>query len=207
MKGRFEERDWRGVRELTVDRMHLQSHHVREALEQVRGLLGKAGVAVEARETWHELKAAFSRAVLGRDDVELAKTFFNSLTRKVFSHVGVDPAIDYQDEDIPLPYAGWVMASARMYAVHEVDAWVVRRILADARFGVPFRDLEEDSRLAAAAIERGIQAAFGTLRIEALDMLRPVFFRNKAAYLVGRARRGGQVMPLVLALLHGDDGL
>jgi isocitrate dehydrogenase kinase/phosphatase len=207
VKGRFEERDWRGVRELTVERMHLQSDHVRQALEEVRAILGKADAAADARGTWHELKAAFSRAVLGRDDVELAKTFFNSLTRKVFSHVGVDPAIDYQDEDIPLPYAGWEMASARMYAVREVDAWVVRRILADASFGVPFRDLDEDARLAAAAIERGIQSAFGGHRIEALDVLRPVFFRNKGAYLVGRARRGGQVMPLTLALLHEEDGL
>lgn len=207
VKGLFEERDWLGIRRLTVERMHLQSDHVRQALEQVRSLLGKAGVAADARDTWHALKDAFSRAVLGRDDVELAKTFFNSLTRKVFSHVGVDPAIDYQDEDIPLPYAGWEMASARMYAVHEVDAAVVRRVLADARFGVPFRDLDEDARLAAAAIEQGVVAAFGDPRVEALDVLRPVFFRNKGAYLVGRARRGGSVMPLVLALLHDEDGL
>lgn len=207
VQDRFEERDWRGVRRLTVERMHLQSDHVQQALDGVRKLLSKASQPPDARETWSELKGAFAQAVLGRDDVELSKTFFNSLTRKVFSHVGVDPSIDFQDEDIPLPYAGWEMASARMYAVREVDAGVVRRILSDARFQVPFRDLEEDARLSAAAIEAGLQEAFGTHQVEALDFLRPVFFRNKGAYLVGRARRGGAIMPITLALLHGEDGL
>lgn len=204
---RFAARDWHGVRRLTVERMHLQSDQVRRALQEVRALLGGAGVPFDARSTWAELKDAYSRAVLGRDDLELALTFFNSLTRKVFSHVGVDPAIDYQHEEIPLPYAGWDMASARMYALREVDTAVLRRILVDARIGVPFRRLDDDARLAAAAVERGILRRFGTLQVEALDVLRPVFFRNKGAYLVGRARRGGEVMPLVLALLHGPDGL
>jgi isocitrate dehydrogenase kinase/phosphatase len=203
----FEHRDWAGVRRETVDRMHLQSGYVARALEEVRGLVGRAGLAPDARETWHELKGAFSHAVLGREEVELAKTFFNSLTRKVFSHVGVDPRIDYQSDDIPLPFRGWEMASARMYDTHAVDAAVVRRILEDARFETPFAHLGEDAALAAARIEAATREHFGVPGIESLDFLAPVFFRNKGAYLVGRARRGGSVMPLLLALLHGDDGL
>ena len=203
----FEHRDWAGVRRETVDRMHLQSGSVARALEEVRGLVGRAGLAPDARETWHELKGAFSHAVLGREEVELAKTFFNSLTRKVFSHVGVDPRIDYQSDDIPLPFRGWEMASARMYDTHAVDAAVVRRILEDARFETPFAHLGEDAALAAARIEAATREHFGVPGIESLDFLAPVFFRNKGAYLVGRARRGGSVMPLLLALLHGDDGL
>ncbi len=203
----FEHRDWGGVRRETVERMRLQSDRVGRALEEVRILLGTAGIDPEAHPTWHALKEAFGRAVLGRDDVELAKTFFNSLTRRVFAHVGVDRRIDYGAEDIPLPYRGWEMASARMYATHTVDEAVVRRVLADAHFDVPFRHLEEDARRAAVRIERGTVERFGSADIEALDFLRPVFFRNKGAYLVGRARRGGSVMPLALAVLHGTDGL
>ena len=37
-------------------------------------------------------------------------------------------------------------------------------------------------------------------------MLRPVFFRNKGAYVIGRARKGDRVVPLVLALAN-EDGL
>jgi isocitrate dehydrogenase kinase/phosphatase len=203
----FEGRDWAGVRRETVERMRLQSSYVGRSLNEVRGIVGRAGADPAARETWRALKAAYTRQVVGRDDVELAKTFFNSLTRKVFSHVGVDPAIDYQSEEIPLPFAGWEMAAARMYAVPRVEPALVERVLADARLDAPFADRAADARLAAAAIERGLEARFGGRDIEALDVLRPVFFRNKGAYLVGRARRGGETMPLLFALLHGEDGV
>jgi isocitrate dehydrogenase kinase/phosphatase len=203
----FEQRDWAGVRRETVERMHLQSAYVGRALEEVRGLVGRAGLEPDARETWHELKGAYSHAVLGRPEVELAKTFFNSLTRKVFSHVGVDPRIDYQADDIPLPFHGWEMASARMYDTHAVDAAVVRRVLEDACLATPFARLDEDAALAAERIQAAVGEHFGGPGIEALDFLAPVFFRNKGAYVVGRARRGGAVMPLLLALLHGEEGL
>ena len=214
--GLFGARDWAGIRRKTVERMRLQSAHVGDALGEVRGTLGRAGIDPGAHATWVELKAAFDRQVLGRDDVELAKTFFNSLTRKVFSHVGVDPEIDFQSEDIPFPYRGWEMASARLYSVRRVDAAVVRRVLEDARFATPFRDFEGDAERAAERIGAGIEAAWGAAELEALDVLRPVFYRNKAAYLVGRARRGGgggegegagRLVPLALAVLHGPDGL
>jgi len=214
--GLFGKRDWAGVRAKTVKRMRLQSARVGEALAEVRALLGRAGIDPGAHTTWVALKAAFDRRVLGRDDVELAKTFFNSLTRRVFSHVGVDPEIDFQSEDIPFPYRGWEMASARLYAVRSIDAAAVRRVLEDARFATPFRDLEGDAGRAAERIAAGLEAAWGTAELEALDVLRPVFYRNKAAYLVGRARCGngdrngdaaGRLVPLAVAVLHGPDGL
>jgi isocitrate dehydrogenase kinase/phosphatase len=61
--------------------------------------------------------------------------------------------------------------------------------------------------MAATAIGESLVETFGTPDIEALDFLRPVFIRNKGAYLVGRARRGPRTLPLVFAILHGDDGL
>jgi len=201
---RFEERDWAGIRRDTVERLTLHSVAVGAALDEVRELL--AG-RLDQRSTWAAMKEAFSHSIVGRDDFELAQTFFNSLSRQVFAHAGVDPAVDFVADDFPLPFKGWEMASARMYGVHRVDAATVRRVLADAGFRSPFRDLDGDAREAAERIEAGVVAALGSPRIEALDVLRPVFVRNKAAYLVGRARRGGSYVPLVLALLHGDDGL
>jgi len=83
----------------------------------------------------------------------------------------------------------------------------VRRILEDAGFRAPFRDLAVDARLAAERIGTGLEEALGGAGIEALDVLRPVFFRNKAAYVIGRGRRGKRVVPVVLALVAGAGGL
>ncbi|NIP78789.1 MAG: bifunctional isocitrate dehydrogenase kinase/phosphatase, partial [Gemmatimonadetes bacterium] len=40
-----------------------------------------------------------------------------------------------------------------------------------------------------------------------LEVLRPVFFRNKGAYVVGRLVRDHDVVPLILALLHPPEGI
>jgi isocitrate dehydrogenase kinase/phosphatase len=201
---RFESRDWMGIRRDTVRRLGLHTRSVDETLQALRHEFGSQ---VERRELWAALKDAFSLAILGSDDCELAQTFFNSCTRRVFSHVGVDPRIDYTAQDFPVPFLGWEMASARMYAVHAVTPVLVRRVLEDAGFRAPFRDLEGDAAMASAAIEESLIEGFGSTEIEALDFLRPVFIRNKGAYLVGRARREGESLPLVIAILHGADGL
>jgi isocitrate dehydrogenase kinase/phosphatase len=201
---RFEQRDWIGIRQDTVERLDLHAQSITSAWNALRAQLGDRSTE---RAVWGALKEAYHRAVLGRNDYELALTFFNSLTRKVFSHTGVDPSIDFVANDIPLPYRGWEMASARMYAVRRVDPLVVRRVLEDAGFRVPFRDLEADAREAAARIEAGLAEALGGATITALDVLRPVFYRNKAAYVIGRARTEKRVVPVILALVNREDGL
>ena len=40
-----------------------------------------------------------------------------------------------------------------------------------------------------------------------IDVVRSVFYRNKGAYLVGRVRRGGTVLPLVIPLLRAERGI
>lgn len=206
VRQRFERCDWLGIRQDTVERLDLHPRSIARARATLREQLGDR---IGDRETWTALKAAYTREIIGRNDFELAQTFFNSLTRQVFPRAGVDPALDYCADDFPLPYKGWEMASARMYAVRRVDAAVVRKILEDAGFRAAFRDLDSDARLAAARIDEGLRAAFGTAEIEALDVLRPVFIRNKGAYVIGRARRGEdeRVLPVLLAIVNQSDGL
>lgn len=204
VRQRFEDRDWEGIRRDTIEKLELPSWSLDETVGVLRGQLGER---LADREVWVAMKAAYTREILGRDDFEIAQTYFNSLSRKVFPHAGVDPAIDFTAGEIPVPFHGWEMASARLYAVRRIDAAVIRRVLADAGFRAPFRDLAGDAALAAERLDRGIAEAFGTSEIEALDVLRPVFFRNKGAYLVGRVRRGEARLPVVLALVNGREGI
>ena len=203
-KERFESRDWDGIRRDTVKRLGLQPLAVGETFEALQDQIGDQ---ISDRQLWPSMKEAYSLAILGRNDFEVAQTFFNSLTRRVFPHIGVDPRIDFISDDFPLPYKGWEMASTRLYAVRGVDAGVIRRVLEDADFRVAFSDLHGDATLTADRLRRDIVQAFGSETIEALDILGPVFIRNKAAYVIGRVRRGDRIMPLVIAILNHPGGL
>ena len=50
-----------------------------------------------------------------RSDRELAETFFNSITRRVFTTVGVDQRIEYVDSDFDEPPPGSRESIARTY--------------------------------------------------------------------------------------------
>jgi isocitrate dehydrogenase kinase/phosphatase len=204
VRERFERCDWVGIRLDTVERLTLYPRSIKRTFEILSERLGER---IGDRELWAAMKQAYTRAIIGRDDFELAESYFNSLTRRVFPHEGVDPAIDFGAGDFPLPYRGWEMADARMYAVRRIDASVVRKVLEDAGLRTPFRDLETDARLAAEHIDRGLCKGLGPEDIEAYDVLRPIFFRNKGAYIIGRARRGESLLPIVLAVLNDEAGL
>ena len=128
----------------------------------------------------------------GAPDAELAQTFFNSVTRRVFSTVGVDDAIEYLDP--PASPTRCPDAPPLYDTLHGLDrrhAALVRRIL-DASPGrcptpTPERDAGSPVLIAPPASARRLAGRAGPRPI---DVLRSVFYRNKGAYVVGRVRRG-----------------
>ena len=201
---RFERRDWDGIRRDTVKRLGL---HKQSLIETEESLRATCGDLVDTHAGLAAMKEAYTRAILGRDDFEVAQTYFNSLVRRLWPHAGVDPAIDYVASEFPLPFSGWEMASARLYAVRTLDASVLAKVLEDVDFHRPFSDLDGDCEHAAARLREGLGRVFDEPQIDGLDVLRPLFVRNKAAYVVARARRGKRVMPVVLVVVHRQDGL
>lgn len=203
-RARFESRDWRGVQQDTVERLELRDRHVGEIVARVRELLGESA---SDRALWARMKAAYSGLIARRPDWELAETFFNSVCRRIFDTVGVDPKTEYVASDFATPPPS---PGERVYSVHprrEGTAALVAAILRHYPFDVPWRDLEGDARLAAAEIEAHLAGQESDVPLDSVEVLRPVFYRNKGAYVVGRMRRGDLVSPLILALLNGDRGV
>jgi isocitrate dehydrogenase kinase/phosphatase len=203
-RSRFEERDWRGGQEDALERLDLRPRIIREVVAQVRERLGES---VSDRTLWGSMKAAYSGLIARRRDWQLAETFFNSVTRRIFATVGVDPKIEFVASDFaaPPPVAGEHLY--RVYPRQGTTEALVEAILRDFAFSVPWRDLAGDSRLVARAIDAHLRELEEDAPLEAVEMARPVFFRNKGAYLVGRLRRGAVVTPFILALLNGELGV
>jgi isocitrate dehydrogenase kinase/phosphatase len=83
----------------------------------------------------------------------------------------------------------------------------VQAILRAAGFDVAFEDPTRDAALAAERIEAQWVAGGAPAPIDGIEMLDPVFFRRKGAYLVGRVVGGNRAMPLLLPIVHGRHGL
>jgi isocitrate dehydrogenase kinase/phosphatase len=203
-RARFESRDWSGAQADATARLELYKAHVDAAVADVHDILDDA---VMERTVWAAMKSDHASREAHRLDAELAETFFNSVTRRVFSTVGVDSAIEYvaprratrDDQGGPAIYD--------THTVSRVDAALVRSILLAYPWTVPYAQLDRDAGLVAELIDRRAGPARGDDGRIDLDLLRSVFYRNKGAYLVGRIRAGKEVIPLVLPLLHAERGI
>jgi isocitrate dehydrogenase kinase/phosphatase len=199
----FEKRDWHGAQRDAVERLDLYARAIGRVVAEASRLLGERR---QDKAIWAGMKAAYSARMAGRLDLELAETFFNSVTRRVFATVGVDPDIEFVNSDFDRPSA----AGASVYTTHPrriTTESLIKDVLLHYRFGVPYQDAGLDARLAAGVIEAQRLAAWGAQPVEAVEMIVPVFYRGKGAYLIGRIRGGDRVMPLVLALHHDDGGI
>jgi isocitrate dehydrogenase kinase/phosphatase len=199
---RFERRDWLGAQADATERLALYRTHVDGAVADVHDILQDA---VMERTLWAAMRARHAVGAHRRPDAELAQTFFNSVTRRVFSTVGVDAAIEYLDPFVPLPDPSAPPLYDR-YRPAAVDADLIRRMLEPFSWSVPWASLDRDAAAAAHLIGEAVASLPGPAPIE-LEVLRPVFYRNKGAYVVGRIRRGDATLPLVLPLLRAERGI
>lgn len=201
-KPRFEARDWAGIQRDARDRLDLYSRELRRVLEQVESLLGDR---VRDDALWRVIKPAFARLARHRDDNELAETFFNSVTRRVFTTVGVNPEIEFLHTESRARDNGSRSALAS-YESSGSTREVLSRILTDVSFRSPLYDGERRLDIAATRIDQAVAEA-GTGPLVGVDVLKPLFFRNKGAYIVARLRTTGSALPLVLPLLNDHRGV
>ncbi|HEU4474593.1 MAG TPA: bifunctional isocitrate dehydrogenase kinase/phosphatase [Gemmatimonadales bacterium] len=201
-RDRFERRDWRGAQSDATTRLALYRIHLDGAVADARDILEDA---VLERTRWAAVKARHFEGLAGRADAEVAQTFFNSVTRRIFSTVGADPAIEYLDPSTPAA-AAVDPGLIHRFVCPEVDATVVRDILEAYPWSVPYAQLVRDAAQVAALVRDRLAERPDSGPVT-IDMLRPVFYRNKGAYLVGRVLRGDLMLPLVVPLIHAERGI
>ena len=99
-RDRFLARDWRGGHDDAAERLQLYSRVLSGLTTRVRDLMGER---FQARPVWRATKAVYSSLITRSIRWEIAESFFNSLTRRVFATEGVDPTIEFVDTDFDAP--------------------------------------------------------------------------------------------------------
>ena len=201
----FTNREWAAQEDDSRQRLTLHRSTVVATVDRVRPLVD--GVA-DRRGAWRVARSHYKSRIAERSDFGLAETFFNSVTRRIFTTIGVDNDVELRWFGATSVPRGEGRAELFTTATRVRDtAAMVREILEAYDFSAPWADLEADSRQVAARIDSYLLEEWDSLEADGIDMLRPVFYRNKAAYLVGRLRQLNRITPIVFPILHEDDGL
>jgi isocitrate dehydrogenase kinase/phosphatase len=198
---RFAARDWHGLRADALERLELYRRILDPAVEGLTALLGPR---LADKPVWTAMKGAFAAGARERVDIELAETFFNSASRRIFQTVGVDPRVEFVSSEVPTLSLEDARLLADTFSGAAGTATALWRILEAHPSAVRWEDASRDARLAAEKLNAHLAAVWGEPGFDTAEVLRPVFFRNKGAYIVGRIRRGERSLPLLLALLNRD---
>ncbi|MBR9979951.1 MAG: bifunctional isocitrate dehydrogenase kinase/phosphatase [Desulfatitalea sp.] len=202
-QGRFEKRDWQGMRADTLERLDLYGQVVDRT---VRRVVDRLGLQAKTPDVWRTLKAGFTDGLKQRTDSELACTFYNSVNRRILQTVGIDPQLEFvapHPAESAQPPSNGVCFSMTVPAV---TPDVIQALLAQYPFKIPFADLHTDARLCAERLRLRLAHAPAPPAPIRIEMLRTPFFREMRAYLIGRICRGDHQVPLVFALENSDQG-
>ncbi|MGH8494749.1 MAG: bifunctional isocitrate dehydrogenase kinase/phosphatase [Gammaproteobacteria bacterium] len=201
---RFEHRDWSGSARDGAERIELYEKAVQGVLHTLKRELG---AKCEDRPCWSAIKARYADIIDAYVDSEFFRTFFSSITRRIFGTVGVDPEVEFIALDVepttritkPVPRFVYFNRGSTRYLFDEA--------LADFALGAPYRDIERSIDFVADEVEDYCMARRFDGPIEQVELVKPIFFQGTRAYLVGRITGRSFSSPLVIALKNSDAGI
>jgi isocitrate dehydrogenase kinase/phosphatase len=203
---RFEQRDWKGHQKDIAERVYLYEKSVRRVVLLLRRILGSR---VNDHTLWNEIRTYFGNRLTKVPDAGFIKTFFNSVTRRIFDTVGVDPQLEFVssslDEDIEMARS----LNLRRYPYWGSIEKIFETILEDFSFRVPYSGVTLNATRIADEIERFIQTQPDKhddefLRFEFIDTF---FYQSARAYMIGRIIMKKGISPIVIAFKNTDNGI
>jgi isocitrate dehydrogenase kinase/phosphatase len=201
---RFENRDWSGSQADVVERLELYATAVNSAVAEMQRRLGASS---HDTALWAGIKAVYARRIASLADPEFLKTFFSSITRRLFDTVGVDPAVEFFALELdPLRGANAAQVTERYANRGSLDL-LFEELLSDYRFRTPWRDFEGSVGHVATDVELKLKGLGETRPLREIEVIRPVFYQMSRAYVVGCLHGEGWTLPLAIAFRNSPLGV
>lgn len=197
---RFEQADWPAVQAAMKQRIHLYDHHVGLVVAQLKCITGPhfydAAFLIRVKNCYSELLPDYPRA-------EIAESFFNSVYCRIFKHRDLTADKLYIFSEQPShPQRNCPRPLARQYPVQGDLMITLEKVLGDLPMRLPWENAPRDVDYIATALQQRFSAA--QLSDAVIEMATEIFYRNKAAWIIGKIRIGHQVFPLLLPVHLGQ---
>ena len=198
-KRHFETGDWAVAQVAARERIDYYDKRVQECVQMLEDEYDPSELT---DEVWRELKLHYIGMLSGHKQPELAETFFNSvccniLHRSYFHNefIFVRPVVSteyIETEEVAPTYRVYYPARDGLH-------FTLKRIVTNFQLNATFANLSRDVK----QVEERLSSVFGELEPNAqIHVLSSLFFRNKGAYIVGKAVNGSREVPFVVPILH-----
>ncbi|MDN3203422.1 bifunctional isocitrate dehydrogenase kinase/phosphatase [Algoriphagus sediminis] len=200
----FAERNWQQTQINHLERLRVYKRVLRELCA---GLREKLGEDQSNPDIWKSIKSFYQNLIIDKPDSELAETFFNSTIRKSFPGLSIDENLMFVQEGHQPKELKINLELLNIYPSAMGLEKIIRKILEDYDFGVPFMDKEQDIQYLINSVQEVILTRYKVAPETETQILKSVFYRNKAAYLIGRTYLGHKWMPFIIPIANGPKGI
>lgn len=200
--------DWLGLQKLARERIASYDNRVDECVLRLEDEYDAENIE---DDVWQQIKLHYIGLLTNHLQPECAETFFNSVCCKILHRsyfnndfIFVRPVIstEYLENEKPAAKPTY----RAYYPGKEGLAETLERIVTNFQLEIPFEDLKRD----VACIIDTIHDTYGPFS-EAFNfqvhVLSSLFFRNKAAYIIGRIINGELLLPFAVPIRHARPGL
>lgn len=199
----FAKQSWSTLHDINRLRITYYDDRVNETTLHLQSALNSE---LFSSEKWHSCKQIYKQYLTFHPQAELAETFYNSVFCRLFHHRYFNNDFIFVTTTLANAPALPVEAEYRSYfPVIDGLRPTIRKILHQFDFKAPYVDLERDIRLLVKAFYNQAPDTHHQASQMRFDILQAPFFRNKAAYIVGRVVTQSGVQPFIIAILHQQD--
>ena len=200
-KTRFEQADWLGGQKAVRERIRFYDERIQECVTR---LCDEFDAEALDKATWHQVKLTYVALLINHKQPELAETFFNSVTIKILHRsyfhndfIFIRPAISTENieaDETPI-YRSY-------YAKEDGLRGAVRSLILDIGWQRPFANLDRDVDYVYHTVRRYFSEMTAREANFQIQVLGSPFYRNKAAYVIGKAINGANEYPFAIPVLH-----
>ena len=201
-KRHFEAADWSAMRNLARERIQMYDRRVHEAVETVRAAYPEA----ERDESlWPAIKLAYIGLLHEHRQPECAETFYNSVACQVLHRRYYRNEFIFWRPAVATEHLEGDAPTYRCYYPRDKGLrGTLHAMIGDFGLANPFEDLRRDTRNVLRALRAHFprpSRAYPSLQVQVLGSL---FFRNKAAYVIGKIINGHREYPFAVPILQNE---
>lgn len=193
---RFEKLLWNECQQSIRERINDYDQSVSDVVAELFDIMTPSQ---EPLELWVEMKLAYTMLLATHPQFELAETFYNSIICRIFKHGQIDDTMMYVNST-----RCFLPGQDRLKVVNAFDTTgTVRNMFEEIftvyRFNTAFAELPRDL----GNLDTGLRKILSPEQLSSVhtvEMLKSVFYRGKAAYLIGRICMPDETIPFVIAL-------
>ncbi|HHZ8094163.1 TPA: bifunctional isocitrate dehydrogenase kinase/phosphatase [Proteus mirabilis] len=200
---RFEQADWHGIQLAMKERIRLYDNHVGLVVEQLRCIrhdIDKESVFLQ------KVKERYTQLLPNYPRFEIAESFFNSVYCRLFHHRELNkknlfvfssqPAYRFAQAPRPL---------SRTFVIQSDLPALLQDILSRLPLRLPWQNKSRDIQFICQTLYA--QFSHEELQNAVFHIANELFYRNKAAWMIGKIAINNQFIPLLLSIHNIEQHL